>query len=52
MTRDSYDSDQDPAKPPEPSKGDKLKLRNVIKQRLQFDEKGRWDVLLHNPTGI
>ena len=28
------------------ARGDKLKLRNVIKQRLQFAEHGRWDVLL------
>ena len=40
------ESDQVPAKPPEPSKGDKLKLRNVIKQRLQHAENGRWDALL------
>ena len=45
-TRDSYESDEDPAKPPEPSNGDKLKLRNVIKQRLQLAEQGGGDVLL------
>ena len=45
-TRDSYESDQFLAKPPEPSKGNKLKLSNVIKQRLQLAEHGRWDVLL------
>ena len=46
MPRDSYESDQDPTKPPEPSQGYKLKLRNVIKQHLQLAEQGRWGVLL------
>ena len=45
-TFDAYESDRDPAKPAEPSKGDRRKLRCVTKQRLQLAEKGRWDVLL------
>ena len=42
---------QELAEPPESSKSERLKLWNVIKQRLQLAEQGRWDVLLKHYQG-
>ena len=47
ITRDSLDTDQEPqGAPPESDKNTRLKLRALIKQRLQMAEQGQWDQLL------